>query len=61
MLEGGGTAEPVRHDHDPAEPSRPDAALDALDVAPGPSAPVPPNLVALDEELARLRGKRKRR
>jgi len=61
VLEREGTAEPVRHDHDPAEPSRPDAALDALDVAPGPSAPGPPNLVALDEELARLRGKRKRR
>ena len=58
MLEREGTAEPVRRDHDPAETSRPDAALD---VASGPSAPGPPNLVALDEELARLRGKRKRR
>jgi hypothetical protein len=61
VLEGEGTAEPARHDHDPAETSRPDAALAALDAAADPSAPGPPNLAALDAELARLRGKRKGR
>ncbi|HEX9189865.1 MAG TPA: hypothetical protein VGB87_22505 [Vicinamibacteria bacterium] len=34
-------------------------ALVALDVAHDPSTPAPPDLTALDEELARLRGMRR--
>jgi len=49
--------DPAAHDHDAAA----DAALVALDVTHDPSTPAPPDLAALDEELARLRGKRKRR
>jgi hypothetical protein len=56
-----GAAETEQHDHEPAQTSLPDAALAALDIAPGPSPSGPPNLAALDEDLARLRGKRKRR
>ncbi|HEX9187500.1 MAG TPA: hypothetical protein VGB87_10535 [Vicinamibacteria bacterium] len=62
----GGAAGPDRPDHDevPAEADSPDralAALAALDTAPGAEAPAPPDLAALDQELARLRGRRKRR
>lgn len=56
-----GAAPLERHDRDVAEAPAPDAALAALDPGPGAAAPGPPDLAALDEELARLRGTRRRR
>jgi hypothetical protein len=49
---------PAAHDHDAAAAN---AAFVALDVTHDSSTPAPTDLAALDEDLARLRGKRKRR